>query len=295
LYCGASIDFVDVDPCTYNFSTSELERKLAAADRSGKLPKALILVHFAGQPCDLAGIAASARRYGITLIEDASHALGASYLNRPIGSCEYSDATVFSFFATKSIATGEGGMVLTNRERVARNVKLLRAHGIVHDTSALEPWRYEQVGLGFNYRMTDIQAALGASQLKKLDGFLARRRQLAARYCEGLIDLPLQLPYRDSISTPAWHLYPIMITGEARAARRRALYFALREHGIRSQVHYIPIHTQPYYRDLGFRAGDFPAAEYYYEGALSLPLFVDLAESDQDRVIEIVRATLIER
>lgn len=298
VHCGATIDFVDIDPRSYNLSAAELEQKLAAAEKTKSLPKVLIVVHFGGQPCELEKMSTLARQYGVSIIEDASHALGATYLGEPIGGCRYSDATVFSFQATKSIATGEGGMVLTNREDLALNLRLLRMHGINHDPQRMladtdaEPWRYEQVALGFNYLMTDMQAALGKSQLKKLGAFIERRSELAKRYDARLADLPLQLPYRDSTSSSAWHLYPIQISANDRKKLRRALFSALLQQGIRSQVHYIPIHTQPYYRDLGFRSGDFPAAERYYEGALSLPLFYDLGETDQDRVIEIVRSTL---
>jgi UDP-4-amino-4,6-dideoxy-N-acetyl-beta-L-altrosamine transaminase len=290
LQCGALVDFVDIDPHTYNLSVSELERKLAFAEVSHTLPKVVILVHFGGRPCDLAGIAALARRYGVAVVEDASHALGATYRDSPIGSCVYSDATVISFHATKSITTGEGGMVLTNRAEVAGRVSLLRSHGISRPSNEAEPWRYEKVELGFNYRMTDMQAALGTSQLAKLGKFVERRTELAQRYDRALAGLSLQLPHRDADSTSAWHLYPVQVLGEDRSERRLMLFSALLQHGVRSQVHFIPIHTQPYYRDRGFGAGDFPVAERYYEGTLSLPLFYDLIESDQDRVIEIVRA-----
>jgi UDP-4-amino-4,6-dideoxy-N-acetyl-beta-L-altrosamine transaminase len=294
LYCGATVDFVDIDPVSYNLSLTELERKLTAAAQSNSLPQALIAIHFAGQPCDLKEIAVLLAPYGISLIEDATHALGATYCGERIGSCRFSEATVFSFHATKSIAAGEGGMVLTNRDDLRERIIRFRAHGIVRTDpdDALEPWRYEQVELGFNYRLTDIQAALGLSQLGKLDAFIARRKELGGRYDEALKGLRVQLPHCDLGATSARHLYPIQITAEKPAALRRQLFAALLQGGIRSQVHYIPIHTQPYYRELGFRFGDFPAAERYYEGALSLPLFYDLGESDQDRVIAIVRATL---
>ncbi len=295
LYCGAKVDFVDIDPRSYTISASELQRKLEAAAGQKKLPKALIVVHFGGHPCDLRELASVAQPYGIAIIEDASHALGAAYRGEKIGSCRYSDAVVFSFHAIKSITTGEGGMVVTNQEPIAQSVRRFRSHGITPDTSEAEPWRYEQRELGYNYRMTDVQAALGASQLKKLDAFIARRTELAARYDQGLRGLPLQLPHRDAASSSAWHLYPIQIVHRERAEPRRTLFVELRKHGIRTQVHYIPIHTQPFYRALGFRDGQFPVAERYYEGALSLPLFVDLTESDQNRVIEIVGSILSRR
>jgi UDP-4-amino-4,6-dideoxy-N-acetyl-beta-L-altrosamine transaminase len=294
LYCDATVDFVDIDPRSYNICPIELKNKLSAAAQRNALPKALIAVHFGGLPCDLRELAALTRPYGIAIIEDATHAFGATYRGERVGSCRYSDAAVFSFHAIKSITTGEGGMVVTNRENIAQSVRRFRSHGITPNTSASEPWRYEQRELGFNYRMTDLQAALGTSQLAKLDTFVARRTELAKRYDQGLAELPLQLPGRDAGSTSAWHLYPIQIVAGDRAGTRRKLFLELLRNGIGSQVHYIPIHTQPFYRGLGFRAGQFPVAEHYYDGALSLPLFVDLTESDQDRVIEVVRATLTE-
>ncbi len=297
-YCGATVDFVDIDPRTYNFSAREFERKLARAKSTNTLPKAIVTVHFGGQPCELQELAALAQQHGIFVIEDASHALGATYAGSPIGAGRFSNAAVFSFQATKSITTGEGGMVATNREDVAKSVRLFRWHGITRepqhmiDPHADEPWRYEQISVGFNYLMTDIQAALGTSQLAKLNAFVNRRAQLAARYDQGLAGLPLQLPHRDAGSTSAWHLYPVQVLGNDRRTARRNLYDALLREGVRSQVHYIPIHTQPYYRQLGFRDGDFPAAEHYYGGALTLPLFFDMSERDQDRVVEIVRAAV---
>jgi UDP-4-amino-4,6-dideoxy-N-acetyl-beta-L-altrosamine transaminase len=295
LYCDATVDFVDIDPRSYNICPTELQNKLTDAAQRNALPKALIAVHFGGRPCDLRELAALTRPYHIAIVEDATHALGATYRGERIGSCRYSEAAVFSFHPIKSITAGEGGMVVTNRENVLQSVRRFRNHGITPNTSTAEPWRYEQRELGFNYRMTDLQAALGTSQLGKLDRFITRRAELAKRYDEGLADLPLQLPARDDAGTSAWHLYPIQIVAGDRPGMRRKLYGELLRHGIHSQVHYIPIHTQPFYRDLGFRTGQFPAAEHYYDGALSLPLFVDLTESEQDRVIEIVRATLTER
>src|SRR5581483_7332258 len=267
-YCGATVDFVDIDPHTYNLSAARLEEKLAATDRA-KLPKALVVVHFGGFPCEMERIASISRRHGIAIVEDAAHALGATYHGAPVSSGAFSDATIFCFHATKSIATGEGGMVVTNRDDVARSVRLFRSHGITADAKEMaerhpgEPWRYEQIELGFNYRMTDLQAALGSSQLSKLDAFVERRRSLAERYDAAFADLALQLPYKDTAAASAWHLYPIQLLGERRGARRTELYETLLAHGIKSQVHYIPIHTQPYYRAQGFKAGDFPAAEHY--------------------------------
>jgi UDP-4-amino-4,6-dideoxy-N-acetyl-beta-L-altrosamine transaminase len=292
LYCEAAVDFVDIDPRSYNIGVDALERKLSAAARENTLPKALIAVHFAGLPCDLEAIAALTQPHGISIIEDASHALGATYSGEPVGAGRYSVATTFSFYATKSIATGEGGAIATNREDLAQHARRFRSHGITPHTSTDEPWLYEQRELGYNYRMTEMQAALGANQLRSLEAFVARRNELAKRYDEALNDLNIQLPRRDPNRTSAWHLYPVQMLAADPAATRRKLYFELLRHGIRSQVNYIPIHTQPFYRDLGFRSGQFPAAERYYQGALSLPLFVDLREDDQDRVIEVVRSVL---
>ena len=235
-------------------------------------------------------ISALAREYGAAVIEDASHALGSTYRGDPIGACAHSDVTVLSFHAIKTIATGEGGMLLTNRAPVSESAARFRSHGIVRHGSEGEPWRYEQIELGFNYRMTEMQAALGISQLAKVEQFVARRTALAKRYDEALTSTGWQLPQSGGEGTSAWHLYPIQILGKDRAAKRRRLYGALQEAGIASQVHYIPIHTQPYYRARGFRTGDFPVAEAYYQGALSLPLFVGLSDGDQDRVIDVVRA-----
>lgn len=298
LQCGASVDFVDIDPLTYNLSAAALERKLVSAKKSGSLPKAVVAVHFGGRPYDLGAIATLARSYGFAVVEDASHALGATYRGEPAGNSRYSDATIFSFHATKSIAAGEGGMVLTNRDDIAQRVVLCRTHGITRAAERMEgsleaePWRYEKLELGYNYRMTDMKAALGASQFAKLGDFIGRRAALAARYDGELAELPLQLPRRDGTSASSWHIYPIQLLVEDRITVRRALFLALAENRIASQVHYIPIHTQPFYRNLGFRIGQFPIAERYYAGALSLPLFYDLAESDQDRVIAIVHSVL---
>lgn len=289
LYCDAVVDFVDIDPRTYNISPAALETKLREAAAHGSLPKALIAVHFGGLPCDLRELAALTQPYGIAIIEDATHALGASYQGEKIGCGRYSVATVFSFHAIKPITSGEGGMVTTNIKDIATRVRTFRNHGIIANTSAEEPWRYEQRSLGFNYRMSDLQAALGGSQLRKLDAFTAERAALAGRYDEGLSGLPLQLPGQLTDRTSARHLYPIQLKTRHPAAARRELYRELLRNGIRAQVHYIPIHTQPLYRTLGFREGDFPAAERYYEGALSLPLFPGLEERAQDQVIEVVR------
>jgi len=287
LYCGATVDFVDIDPLTLNLDVGALAAKLAAARQAGTLPKVVIPVHFSGQPCAMAEIAELGRTYGFRIIEDASHAIGATYQGDPVGSCRHSDITVFSFHPVKIITTGEGGMALSNDPAMAARLARLRSHGITREAEQMDgpsegPWYYQQVELGFNYRMTDLQAALGSSQLTRLDAFLAARRAAVARYDAALADLPLTRPTCAADRESAWHLYPIRVT----ASRRRELFEALRGRGIGVQVHYIPVHLQPHYRRLGFAPGDFPAAEAYYAEALSLPLYADLAPDQQDYVIQ---------
>ncbi|WP_091189855.1 UDP-4-amino-4,6-dideoxy-N-acetyl-beta-L-altrosamine transaminase [Formivibrio citricus] len=287
-YCGAVIDFVDIDPDTLNLSVDKLAKKLAEAERAGRLPQLLIPVHFAGQSCDMANIRQLADRYGFRLLEDASHAIGGSYRGLPVGACSFSDAAVFSFHPVKIITTGEGGMVVTNDEKLYRQLLLLRSHGITRDPDLMEgenegAWYYQQVALGFNYRMTDMQAALGESQMIRLDGFVARRRELVARYQKAFADAPIQLQSVIESTDPAWHLFIIQTL---RPEQRRPLFNALRAAGIGVNVHYIPVHTQPDFGRLGFRRGDFPYAEDYYERAISLPLYAGLSDEDQDYVIE---------
>jgi dTDP-4-amino-4,6-dideoxygalactose transaminase len=293
-YCGADVDFVDIDPATYNMSPEKLAEKLERAARIGRVPKAVIAVDFAGQPCDWEAIAALKQRYGFALIEDASHAIGASYRGEPAGSGRYADITVFSFHPVKIVTTAEGGMALTNDPELAQRMALLRSHGVTRDASLMlaeepQPWEYEQLSLGFNYRMTELQAALGLSQLQRLDEFIARRREIAERYDRELAGLPLRLPYQQPKSRSAYHLYPVCVEAPP---DRRAVYDGLAARGIRANVHYIPIHTQPYYRALGFSRGDFPNAEAYYDAALSLPMFAGLEDFEQSRVIEALQETL---
>ena len=281
LYCGASVDFVDMDPQTYNMSVSALEKKLSTAR---KPPKIVIPVHFAGQPCDMRAIGALAKKHRFAVIEDASHAVGASYRGEPVGNGRHCDITVFSFHPVKIMTTGEGGMALTNREDFARQLRLLRTHGIERESSKTEGgWYYEQVDLGYNYRITDLQAALGTSQLTRLDAFLARRRELAARYDRLLANLPVTRPWQHPDGSSAWHLYVVQVNN------RRNVYDALRAAGIGASVHYIPVHLQPHYRRMGFKPGDFPDAEAYYARALTLPLFPRMSDLDQDQVVEAVR------
>jgi UDP-4-amino-4,6-dideoxy-N-acetyl-beta-L-altrosamine transaminase len=300
LYCGADVDFVDIDPRTYNLCVDKLEAKLRAAQAAGRLPKVLIPVHFAGQSCDMRAIHALAQQYGFRIIEDASHAVGADYAGGKVGNCRYSDVTVFSFHPVKILTTGEGGMLLSNDDALHRQLGLLRSHGMVRDPAELEDqgqgaWYYEQHALGFNYRITDIQAALGLSQLGRLDAFVARRRAIAARYTTLLADLPVTTPFQAAYGESAWHLYPVWIQPGADgdvAARRKAVFASLREQGIGVNVHYIPVPNQPYYQRLGFKPGQFPQAERYYSGAISLPMYYSLTDAEQDQVVEAVRKAL---
>jgi UDP-4-amino-4,6-dideoxy-N-acetyl-beta-L-altrosamine transaminase len=293
-YCGADVDFVDIEPGTRNISVAAFEAKLVEAKRQGRLPKLLIAVHFGGLPCDLAPIAQLARSYGVRVAEDASHALGARYGDSIIGDSRYSDATILSFHPVKIITTGEGGMVLTNDSAIASRVRLLRSHGITRDPARLSSpdvgaWYYEQIALGENYRITDLAAALGRSQLTRLDQFIARRETLAERYDRAFAMNPeIGRPAIPANRKSAWHLYPIDVPRYA----RRAIFDRLRSVGILANVHYIPIHLQPYYRSLGFAEGDFPQAERYYGGAISLPMYADLTESEQAFVVEHVQSAV---
>jgi UDP-4-amino-4,6-dideoxy-N-acetyl-beta-L-altrosamine transaminase len=296
LYCGARIDFVDIDPATRNLSTAALAHKLEAAAARGELPQVVIPVDFGGLPCDWAEMRALADRWGFKLLQDASHATGASYQGRPVGS-RHADVSVFSFHAVKIVTTAEGGMVTTQDAALAKRLRLLRSHGMTREPADLMeapegPWVYEQQLLGFNYRLTDLQAALGLSQLGRLEAMHARRVALAERYDALLAELPLLRPARLPDRVSAWHLYPVEIDDARCAKPRAAVFAALRAADIGVNVHYIPIHTQPHYRALGFRRGDFPAAERYYARALSLPLFPALSAAQQDHVVATLRAAL---
>jgi UDP-4-amino-4,6-dideoxy-N-acetyl-beta-L-altrosamine transaminase len=294
-YCGADVDFVDMDPATRNISVAALEAKLEDARRRGRVPDVVIPVDFSGLPCDMREIRALADRYHFRIVEDASHAAGASYLGRPVGSA-WADITVFSFHAVKIVTTAEGGMATTQDDALAARLRLLRSHGMVRDEAELEqapegPWYYEQQLLGFNYRLTDVQAALGHSQLQRMDDLQRQRIALADRYDQLLRGLPLRLPARSADRVSSWHLYAVEI--EESAARSRAEVFgAMREAQIGVNVHYIPIHLQPYYARLGFRPGNFPAAERYYRGAMSLPLFPALTAAQQQKVVDTLRGAL---
>ena len=297
LYCGASVDFVDIDPHTYNMSVAELERKLEKAGRSGPLPRVVVPVHFAGQSCEMQRVAELARTYGFSIIEDASHAIGGRYRGAPVGCCAHSDLTVFSFHPVKIVTTGEGGMVLTNHKELYEKLVRLRSHGITRDPALMAgeshgPWYYQQIELGFNYRMTDIQAALGTSQLTRLDEFVERRHFLAERYNRALQELTLTLPWQHPDTCSAFHLYVVRLNPEATDRTHRQVFEELRRGGINVNLHYIPVHTQPYYRRLGFRPGDFPCAEQYYREAISIPMFHGLTEELQDRVITALKGAL---
>lgn len=294
-YCGATVDFVDIDPETLNLGVAALAAKLEAAAAASQLPKVVIAVDFAGEPCDLRAMRALLDRYGpIRLIEDASHAIGGRYADRPIGAGEFSDITIFSFHPVKLITTAEGGMALTNDAALAEAMALFRSHGITRDAAKLEadegPWYYEQQTLGYNYRMTELQAALGTSQLTRLDAWVARRHELAAQYDRALAGLPLKLPRYDAAGRSALHLYPVQLQGAA--VGRRVFFERLRARGIGVNVHYIPVHRQPDYRQLGFRAGDFPCAEAYYANAVSLPMYADLSDAQQAEVVTAVKGSL---
>jgi UDP-4-amino-4,6-dideoxy-N-acetyl-beta-L-altrosamine transaminase len=299
LYCGASVDFVDINPRTYNMSVSALAEKLEIAKSQGRLPKIVVPVHFAGQSCEMKEIRVLADHYGFRIIEDASHAVGGEYREHKVGACEYGDVAIFSFHPVKIITTGEGGMALTNDPRLAVRLSYLRAHGIIRHAQGPDgesdaqrpneerngPWVYEQIELGLNYRMTDIQAALGTSQLTRLDPFVARRRELAARYDTLLAKLPLTCPWQHPDTNSAWHLYVIRLHRNEIKLSRRQVFDALRAAGIGVNVHYFPVHTQPYYRRLGFETGMFPEAESYYEDAITLPLFSRMTNDEQDTVV----------
>lgn len=293
LYCGAGVDFVDIDPRTRNMSITALEAKLGEAETRGRLPKVVIPVDFSGLPCDLAEIRALADRYGFAIVEDASHAVGATYGEAPVGA-GFADIAVFSFHPVKIITTGEGGICLTDRADIADRLRLLRSHGVTRDPALMtsEPegtWYYEQVELGFNYRLTDLQAALGSSQLTRLDELYRRRELLASRYDSLLLDLPLQLPVRCNDRRSSHHLYVVEVGDGDGPEPRASLFSSLRSRDILANVHYIPIHLQPYYRALGFAPGMFPAAERYYRRAITLPLFPAMTDAQQDEVVGALR------
>lgn len=291
LYCGAQVDFVDIDPRTHNLCPKGLEAKLIIAEQEGKLPKVLVAVHLCGQSCDMQAIHALSQRYGFKIIEDASHAIGGKYQGEYIGNGRYSDITVFSFHPVKIITTAEGGMALTNNDQLAEKMNLHRSHGVTRDHNLMThepdgPWYYQQVELGYNYRMTELQAALGISQMERLDTFVARRHELAKRYDSLLQELPVSTPWQHPDSYSGLHLYVLRLQPDKIGKTHRQVFEDLREQGIGVNLHYIPVHTHPYYQNMGFRKGDYPKAERYYSEAISLPMYQGLTDEQQDEVIQ---------
>ncbi|MFJ1338373.1 UDP-4-amino-4,6-dideoxy-N-acetyl-beta-L-altrosamine transaminase [Pseudomonas caricapapayae] len=290
LYCGAQVDFVDIDPRTYNLCPKALAHKLEQAERQGTLPKIVVAVHLCGQPCEMQAIHALAKRYGFKVVEDASHAIGGKYQGDFIGNGKYSDITVFSFHPVKIITTAEGGMVLTNDADLANKMALLRSHGITRDPQQMThesdgPWYYQQIDLGFNYRMTELQAALGVSQMERLDHYIARRHQLAERYNDLLASLPVTTPWQHADSYSGLHLYVIRLQLQNINKTHRQVFESLREQGVGVNLHYIPVHTQPFYAQMGFKPEDFPASQDYYREAISIPMFQTMTNDQQDQVV----------
>ena len=297
LYCGAEVDFVDIDPISYNMSVSALEEKLKQAEKCGRLPKIVVPVHLCGQSCDMAAISALSKKYGFYIIEDASHAIGGAYEGRPIGDCRYSDITVFSFHPVKIVTTAEGGMGLTNKAELAERMALFRSHGITRDSSMMQnnapsPWYYEQIELGFNYRMTDLHAALGISQMSRLDAFVAKRNSLADRYDASLADCAIITPIQAENQVSSRHLYVIRVPMNDPSAKHEIVFRHLRDSGIGVNLHYIPVHTHPFYQRLGFKLGAYPEAERYYAEAISLPMYPDLTAEQQDEVVAAVKSAV---
>ncbi|GBL04053.1 UDP-4-amino-4,6-dideoxy-N-acetyl-beta-L-altrosamine transaminase [Glaciecola sp. KUL10] len=293
LYCGASVDFVDISPVTFNICVDSLKAKVEQAKELNCLPHTLIVVHFAGTTCDMQSIHDICRKYGINIVEDAAHSIGASYREKKVGCCEFSDMTVLSFHPVKSMTTAEGGAVLTNSAELNQKLILFSKHGITRDPALMTspqdgPWHYQQIALGFNYRLNDIQAALGISQLKKLDGFMEKRRKIAQRYFDELAHLPLTLPSAEKLLEHSWHLFMVVLNIHDRSD----VYRQLHNRGIGVNVHYIPIHTHPFYQQLGFKTGDFPHSEHFYNNALTLPIYPSLTASEQGKVIESLNSIL---
>lgn len=297
LYCGARVDFVDIDPQTYNMSASALEEKLILASKNGKLPKIVIPVHLSGQSCDMNAIYALSKKYDFNVIEDASHAIGATYQGRPVGGCRYSDITVFSFHPVKIITTAEGGMATTNNQNLAKRMELLRSHGITRDVTAMAhasdgPWYYEQIDLGFNYRMTELQAALGISQMDRLPQFISRRRELAARYDHLLSGLPILLPWQSQDAKSAFHLYIIRLKLSEINKTHLEVFNNLRDQGIGVNLHYIPVYRQPFYKSMGFQSSNWVQSENYYSNSISIPIYHGLTNEMQDRVVAAIHESI---
>ena len=298
IYCGAMVDFVDIDPRTYNLSVDRLAEKLALAKKAGTLPKVVIPVHLCGQPCDMAGIHELSHQYGFKIIEDASHAIGGKYKGEPIGNGRYSDITIFSFHPVKIITTGEGGMAVTNDADLAKHLRLLRSHGITSTPADMqsrpthEICNYQQIILGFNYRMTDLQAALGLSQMHRLDEFVTQRHAIAKRYDQVLSNLPVITPWQHADGYSAFHLYVIRLRLNEINQSHRQVYDALLAAGININLHYIPIYRHPYYERMGFNTENYPEAESYYCEAISIPLYPGLTTAQQDQVVAEIRMAL---
>jgi UDP-4-amino-4,6-dideoxy-N-acetyl-beta-L-altrosamine transaminase len=297
LYCGAQVDFVDIDPKTYNMSATALETKLIQAKLDNTLPKVVVPVHFAGQSCDMQRIHELSQEYGFQIIEDASHAIGGKYLDKPVGGCQYSDITVFSFHPVKIITTAEGGLATTNNDELAEKMQLFRSHGVTRDPKLMTKeteggWYYQQIELGYNYRMTELQAALGVSQMQRLDQFVEQRHVLQNRYHDLLQDLPLVVPFQFEDSYSALHLYPIQVELEKIDKTHAEVFQALRDSGLGVNVHYIPVHTQPYYQEIGFKVGDYQNSELYYSRAISIPLYHGMTLEQQDEVVKILKQVL---
>lgn len=297
LYCGAKVDFVDIDPLTYNMCPKKLEKKLEDAAINSCLPKVLIPVHLCGQPCDMSSIKDLCDKYKVKIIEDASHAIGANYQKKSVGDCRYSDITVFSFHPVKIITTAEGGAALTNDKELAKKMALYRSHGITRDQDQMMElshgdWYYEQIALGYNYRMTDIQAALGISQMSRLDEFIAKRHEIANRYAFYLKDLNVEVPYNHADAYSAFHLYVIRLKLDKIKLTHKEVFDDLRSNKVAVNLHYIPVHMQPFYRNMGFKYGDFPSSENYYKEAISLPMYPGLSESNQKKVVDVLASSL---
>jgi UDP-4-amino-4,6-dideoxy-N-acetyl-beta-L-altrosamine transaminase len=296
-YCGAEVDFVDIDPETYNLSIQALKAKLIQAELAGKLPKVVIPVHLSGQPCEMKQIHALGQKYGFKIIEDASHAIGGKYAGEPIGNCRYSDITVFSFHPVKIITTGEGGMALTNHVELAKRMERLRSHGITRESEEMThapdgPWYYQQIELGFNYRMTDLQAALGLSQVQRLGEFMEKRHSIAHRYDSLLLNVPVKTPWQHPDSYSGWHLYIVRLQSANQKKSHSAVFSDLRDAGIGVNKHYIPVYLQPYYQNQGFQTGYCPESEKYYSEAISLPIFPGLSEGQQDQVVKALKSVI---
>lgn len=292
--CGADIDFVDIESINYCMDVDALAKKLATAASANQLPKAIIPVHYSGRSAMMKEIYTLANQFEVFVIEDASHSTGGSYLGEPVGNCQFSDITVFSFHPVKIMTTTEGGIALTNNSELADRMVRIRTHGVTRNPAEMEndepqPWEYEQIELGLNYRMSEIQAALGISQLNRLDQFIARRRQLAMQYDEQLRELPLLLPNIHPEGESTWHLYPVLIDSERTSLNREQVYYSLLEQGIKSNVHFIPIHTQPYFKKMGFKWGDFPVSEWFYSNELSLPMYFGLSDDQQLSVVHALK------